>query len=100
MSDELPEGLDIIDTDAGQKEKICAAAEIALEEAKGKYFEQSEAISTICQDFIDLKDSASAELFFRSRLAGGRFGGGRFPSGRAPLSRAPLSFRPSPARLV
>lgn len=64
MSDELPEGLDIIDTDAGQKEKICAAAEIALEEAKGKYFEQSEAISTICQDFIDLKDSASAELFF------------------------------------
>ena len=64
-SDELPDGLDIIDTNAGQKEKICAAAEIALEEAEGKFFEQSEAISGICQDFIDLKDPASAELFFK-----------------------------------
>ncbi len=64
-SDELPDGLDIIDTNAGQKEKICAAAEIALENAGGKFFEQSEAISGICQDFIDLKDPASAELFFK-----------------------------------
>ncbi len=62
---ELTDGLDLIESDAGAKEKICAEAEILLKDAGDNIFQQSDAISIICQNFIELKDPASADLFFK-----------------------------------
>ena len=61
----MDENIELLDTNAGQKEKICAAAEISLQQAGDNIFQQSDAISLICHDFIELKDPASAELFFK-----------------------------------
>jgi len=61
----VDENIELLDTNAGQKEKVCAAAEISLQQAGDNIFQQSDAISVICQEFIELKDPASAELFFK-----------------------------------
>lgn len=61
----VDENIDLLDTNAGAKEKICAEAEILLIQARDNIFQQSDAISIICQNFIELKDPASADLFFK-----------------------------------
>ena len=61
----MDENIDLLETNAGQKEKICAEAEILLKDAGDNIFQQSDAISIICQNFIELKDPASADLFFK-----------------------------------
>jgi hypothetical protein len=62
---ELPEDLDIIPTDAGLLEKICADAESMLTEAKGDFFAQSMAIEVICKSFFEFNNPASADMFFK-----------------------------------
>ena len=62
---ELPEDIDIILTDAGQLEKICADAELILVEARGDFFAQSKAIEDICKSFFEINNPASADLFFK-----------------------------------
>jgi len=57
--------IDLIETGTGEKEKICAEAEILLTQAGDNIFQQSDAISIICQNFIDLEDPTSADLFFK-----------------------------------
>ncbi len=61
----VDENIDLLDTNAGQKEKVCAEAEVLLNAASDNIFAQSDAISIICQNFIELKDPASADLFFK-----------------------------------
>ena len=61
----MDENIDLLETNAGKKEKICTEAELLLTQAGDNIFQQSDAISVICQNFIELKDPASADLFFK-----------------------------------